>query len=284
MMCRTGRSRWMRLDAIAVLLCALAVLLAPAAVAAEYTIPAQTAPAAAPVLDRSAEANALIQKGLSTYGAMNGYLARMHRELRLKNGRLKIDEMFLRYDKPHTVFLKYTDGAQSGLQVLYSEGHFDGKLMTRPPGPLFDFIPIVAMSPDDPRVKNEESRPIQNAGIGHMIEKFNADWTAAAAAGQAKVVSTMRDEVAVYGAHAEAPVRTVRLEVLIETPERVFPKVVVHFRESDGLPVQMELFKAGSTAPDETYTYYAITLDPSKNDPAFVSMADKRILQYYNQI
>lgn len=242
------------------------------------------APAAPAAADRMTQAGQLIQKGQAAYDALKGYEARMHRELRLKNGRLKIDEMYLRYDKPHTVFLKYTDGAQASLQVLYSEGKFDGKLMTRPPGPLFDFIPIVAMSPDDPRVKNEESRPIQNAGIGHMIEKFSADWAAAAAAGQASVVSIMNDEVAVYGVHAEPAVKSIRLEALIQTPGRDHPKVVVQFRAYDGLPIQMDLYPAGSASPDESYIYYAITPNPAMNDAMFVGMIDKRILELYKQI
>lgn len=265
-------ARLVRIGAVPALLAVGVLAAAPAAVSAD------------PAPDRAAEARALIQKGTSAYDALGGYLARMHRELRLKNGRLKIDEMFLRYDKPKTIFLKYTDGAQQGLQVLYSEGNFDGKLMTRPPGPLFDFIPIVAMSPDDKRIKNEESRPIQNAGIGHMIQKFGSDWNAAEAAGQAKVVSIMRDEVAVYGPYAEPPVRTTRLEVLIETPERTHPKVVVHFRETDGLPVQMELFKSGSASPDEAYTYYSIVTDPAKDHALFTGAIDKRLLEYYKKI
>lgn len=245
------------------------------------------APAAADLpaaSDRSAEAQALVQKGLAAYDALKGYGARMHRELRLKNGRLKIDEMYLRYDKPRTIFLKYTDGVQEGLQVLYSEGNFDGKLMTRPPGPLFDFIPIVAMSPDDKRIKNEESRPIQNAGIGHMIHKFADDWTAAAAAEQASVVSIIPDEVAVYNSYSSDPVRTTRLEVKLQTPGRTYPKVVIHFRQSDGLPVQMELFTEGSASPDETYIYYSIVPDPSPDEPVFISMIDKRLLEYYRKI
>lgn len=242
--------------------------------------------AAEPALSggRIEEARALVRRGRSAYEGLKGYTARMHRELKLKNGRLKIDEMFLRYDKPRTIFLKYTSGAQNGLQVLWSEGRFDGKLMTRPPGPMFDFIPIVAMSPDDKRIKNEESRPIQNAGIGHLIEKFAADWAAADAAGQAEVVSIISDEVRVYGANAGEPVRTRRLEVLLKTPGRAHPKTVVHFRESDGLPVQMELFKAGSSSPDEAYTYHAIQADPAKDDPTFLGMIDKRLLKYYRQI
>lgn len=241
-----------------------------------------TGPAAA--ADRSAEAGQLISRGQAAYDAIGSYTARMHRELRLKSGRLKIDEMFLRYDKPKTIFLKYVSGSQNGLQVLFSEGNFGGKLMTRPPGPMFDFIPIVEMSPDDKRIKNEESRPIQNAGIGHLISKFSADWTAAEAAGQAEVVSIINDEVRAYGTNAGEPVKTKRLEVLLNTPGRMHPKTVVHFRESDGLPVQMELFKAGSSSPDEAYTYHAIKLDPAKDDAAFVNMIDKRLLKHYRQI
>jgi len=266
-------------------LAVLAIILALGSIvpAPLYAVdPAVTAPALAP--DRKVEARGLIQKGLDAYGAFSSYEARMHRELRLKSGRLKIDEMFLRYDKPRTIFLKYTGGSQASLQVLYSEGNFDGKLMTRPPGAMFDFIPIVAMSPDDKRIKNEESRPIQNAGIGHLIEKFSRDWVEAEAAGQASVTSVMRDEVAMYGMEGGEPVKTTRLEVLLKTPGRAYPKVVVQFRESDGLPVQMELFAEGSASPDESYTYYAIQTDPAKNDPVFVSMIDKRLLEYYRKL
>lgn len=237
------------------------------------------------VLDRSTEARQTIQKGRAAYDALNGYQARMHREIRKKDGRLQMAEMFLRIDKkPATVLLKYTDGPQATLQVLQSEGNFDGKLMTRPPGLFFDFIPIVAMSPDDPRVKSEESRPIQTVGIGHMIEAYSEDWAKAEAKGQAKVLSIMRDEVLVTGPYAEPATKTIRLELLIDSPEEKHPKTVLHFRESDGLPVQIALYAAGSDVPDETYTYYAIVTNPAKDDPAFVSLVDRRLLELYKKI
>ncbi len=48
--------------------------------------------------------------------------------------------------------------------------------------------------------------------------------------------------------------------------------------------IQMELFKAGSSSPDEAYTYHSIKLDPAEDDAAFVSMIDKRLIKYYRQI
>ncbi len=94
----------------------------------------------------------------------------------------------------------------------------------------------------------------------------------------------MRDEVAMYGMEGGEPVKTTRLEVLLKTPDRTYPKVVVQFRESDGLPVQMELYKEGSASPDESYTYYAIRTDPAKDDAVFVSMIDKRLLEHYRKL
>lgn len=243
-----------------------------------------SAPAVAAVPDRMTEADQLMQKGLASYRALEGYQARMREEAK-KDGRLRTTEMFLRVDKkPETVLLKYTDGPQATLQVLYSKDHFDNKLMTRPPGLFFEFIPIIAMSPDDPRVKNEESRPITSAGIGYMIEELSEEWKEAEAKGQAKALSVMRDEVLITGPYAEPATPTTRLEFRIDSPGESHPKKVLHFRQSDGLPVQLELYKPGSETPDETYTYYAVVTNPAKNDPAFLKLVDRRLIELYNKI
>lgn len=257
---------------------------ATAAWSENETPTAVAAPAVVPPSDKAAEAGRLLRNGLASYRALSGYQARMREETQ-KNGRLKTTEMFLRHDKqPETILLKYTGGSKATLQVLYSKDRFDGKLMTRPPGLFFEFIPIIAMSPDDPRVKGEESRPITSAGIGYMIEQLSEEWAEAEANGQAGVLSVTQDQVLITGPNAEPAAPTTRLDFRIDSPGESHPRKVLHFRKSDGLPIRLELYKPDSQTPDETYTYYAIVTNPAKNDPAFVKLVDRRLLELYNKI
>ena len=260
----------------------LVMILAPAAVARaeEGPGPAQSLPEAAQAVSTqvaapaAAEADpfepvqAVVDRALGAYGALNSYQAHLHRELRLKDGRMKSEEMFLRCDKPHTVFLKYLTGSSATLQVLYSEGNFGGKLMTRPPGLFFDFIPIQAMDPADPRVTSAENRPIQDAGIGHMIEKFSADLAEARISGLARVVSL---------APAEGMSGVTRLEVVLDLPGRTYPKTVMYFEDGEGLPIGMEMAPADGPAT-EIYRYSDFQPDPAKDDAVFLRMIDRRIL------
>jgi hypothetical protein len=238
------------------------------------TAPALADMAAAGSLD--ARASGLVQKGVTAYDGLSGYQAMLHRETPKKDSRkMRVDEMFLRYDKPSTIFMKYTAGRQKSLQVLWSDGNFGGKIMTRPPGPFFDFIPIQAMDPEDKRITREEARPLKDAGIGHMINQFAREWSDGQAAGKAKVES--------IGPASDDQGLT-RLQVRIDAPNRQYAREAIYFRDADGLPVGVE-FLTDQGAVVESYRYSAIKANPAKDDAELTAAMDPRLFsEYYSKI
>lgn len=223
-----------------------------------------------------ARASDLIQNGVSAYDGLNGYQAILRRETPKKDSRKKrVDEMFIRYDKPATIFMKYTTGRQKSLEVLWSDGNFAGKIMTRPPGALFGFIPIQAMDPEDKRITREEARPLKDAGIGHMINQFAREWADGQAAGGTKVES--------IGPAVDDQSLT-RLQVRIDAPNRQYPREALYFRDADGLPVGVEFLNDQGTIV-ESYRYSAIKANPAKDDAELTAAMDPRLFsEYYSKI
>jgi hypothetical protein len=220
-----------------------------------------------------AEAQAIVGKGLVASKGLESYQATLQRAIR-RDGKMKSEKMFIRREGKGTIFLKYITGRSATLQVLFSEGKFDGKIVTRPPGLFFDFIPIQLMDPKDPRVTGKEKRPLTDAGIGHMIESFAKDLADAEVAGRARVISL---------APAPGMKDVTRLEVELAVPASKYPRTAMYFR-ADGLPIGVELFPAAGPA-SETYHYTDIQPNPAKDDAVFLKNIDARILNdYYKKI
>ena len=120
------------------------------------------------------EAQDLIQHSLEAYERLDNYQVRF---VRAYPGERKEEDIFMRFEKPFVVYMHWTAGSSRGLQILYSDRHFDDKILARPGGLLFNFIPIIPMDKDDPRVMKGEAHSIETAGIGYFVHDFaGSNW------------------------------------------------------------------------------------------------------------
>ena len=147
--------------------------------------------------------------------------------------------------------------------------------MSRPGGFLFNFIPIVPLAKDDPRILSQEEHPIETAGIGYFLEDFTQDFVKAKSTNQVKVVSLEATEV--DGEEAQ------RLEVLFDEPGKDYPRVSVAFSKKHNLPVEIRLYAEPDGDP-EVYRYLNLKLNPPRDDEAFQKSIDRRLYDHYQKI
>jgi hypothetical protein len=233
--------------------------------------PAPAAPRAEGDLERSAE---LIRRSLRAYDALEGYQAVFAREELEGDGSWDREATFLKFDKPFTIFMGWTDGEERGRQILYSEGNFDGKMMVRVPG-FFNLIPLIPLSPDDPRILRAEKHPITSAGIGHFLQEFAQSFEESKGKGAVRVLALEETE-----AGGEP---CVLLDVHFQDPAYEYPRTAVAFSRRHGLPVEVRLYRDGSTLV-EAYRYEGLIVNPGSDDAAFKAQSDGRLFNLYQKI
>ena len=124
------------------------------------------------IVPQSAQA-ALVEKlvqSLDSYEAIQNYEAIFYKT-ESEGGKLETTEkIFLKFEKPFKIFMKWLNTAKDGLQVLYERGHHDGKLVIHKPGLFFGLVPVVFLDPSSPWVREgSASYNIEDAGIGTFL-------------------------------------------------------------------------------------------------------------------
>ncbi|MBF0254658.1 MAG: DUF1571 domain-containing protein [Candidatus Omnitrophica bacterium] len=237
--------------------------------ASPMAVAADGAPASASAdLDQAVR---LTDAAMKAYGALDSYQAVMHRDRVTERG-TKSDIIFIRFEKPFSVFMKWIGAERRGQQLLYVPGKFDDQLLCKPPGFFFEFIPIVHMDRDDPRIMKEEAQPIDRAGIGYFLEKFDLDLKDAIASGKV-IVRSVREGLA-----DDAP--AVWVDVVFDAQEMEYPRLEIGFSETNHLPVAFRLYRNADDLAAE-YVYADLKLDPTREDPEFLKEIDRRILSDY---
>ncbi len=127
--------------------------------------------------DDSPDPHRIIISTRASYDAIEDYTATFIKQERI-NGTLGLPEVvFMKFQKPFKVYMKWVEGKKEGQEVLYVEGNNGGKMLAHPGfggfigGMLGLILPTFAVSPDGPTAMKDNLHPITDAGIGNMIEK-----------------------------------------------------------------------------------------------------------------
>jgi hypothetical protein len=220
------------------------------------------------------QAEDLLNQAQSRYSRLQGYQADFERE-ELKEGKWRNVEGFLKFEKPFNLFYGLQRGHHAGRQILYAEGHFNDKMQVRPPGFFFNFIPIVAIETDDPRVTKEENHSIKSLGIGPFLEEFYEAFERAKSKGELTVL-TMED--AVVGEE-----KGKRIDVRFDGRDYDYPRTTIVFSDDHRMPIEIQLFQT-SEEVQGIYRYLNMKLDSPSDDPSFKRHADHRLYRLYQQI
>ncbi len=216
---------------------------------------------------------ALLEKGLAAYSGLADYTATFRKQERSGNTLGGKETIFLKFEKPFKIFMKWLDTDKAGLQVLYERGRHDGKLAIHKPGLLLGLAPVVFLPQDSPWVREgSESYDIEDAGIGTFIEDLAEE--------VAKGARENKLRADVLSGTPGGPTADVMFEGSKEDEGYMAQRVVVHFDAKTSLPDRMELF-GWDGKPTGIYSYGNIELNVGRADDAFRKQAFRKLYQLY---
>ncbi len=169
--------------------------------------------------------------------------------------------------EPFSVYLRFTNEANEGRQVLYVEGANGGKMMVREAAGISSLAGTVNLAPDSALVTANSRHPITRAGLANLTRSVVEQWTAESRFGECDVK---------YFADATLDGRPV---VVIESSHPVprrefrFARTRLWMDKETKLPVRLQQyeFRRGGGEPvlAEDYTYTDVQTDVRLGDRDF---------------
>lgn len=158
-------------------------------------------------------------------------------------------------ETPFSVKLRCRSKPDAGREVIYVAGENDGKLIVREPG-LKSIIGAIELATDDPKVKEDNRRPITEIGMLQMLDIETALWRADRESDPANVEVTFFSGVKFGDRECDG----FELKHLKRNSKDQFALTRMYFDCQTKFPVQVEHFnRAGADDSDlalvEKYTY-----------------------------
>lgn len=102
---------------------------------------------------------------------------------------------------PFSLYMRWTDPAKAGAEVLYCQGRFDDVVFARQGGPLGWLLPPLRLTLDHPLLAANSRHPITDFGVLKVAERLLKDVERARAAGEFK--ACLLGDGDVYGEPAQ---------------------------------------------------------------------------------
>ncbi|MBI3316303.1 MAG: DUF1571 domain-containing protein, partial [Candidatus Omnitrophica bacterium] len=218
----------------------------------------------------------LLDKALDSYESMRDYRAVFYKREKSGSGLGETEKIFLKFEKPFKVFMKWLNTDKKGLQVVYGRGENRGRLAVHKPGLGVGLLPVIYLDPGSPWIrKGSASYNIEDVGIG----TFLFDFTKA-------VLRGFREEklhIVSHGTVREGTFLGEKVEVtFVNTEKSAFYfayRIITLFDSETGLPVKFELFDWKNELIG-VYVYENLKLNTGLDDPAF----KKEISQHLHRV
>ena len=181
------------------------------------------------------------------------YTAVFHKQEVVKGKLLPQENIFLKFRKPFSVYMRWLEGPYEGQEVLYVSGKYKGKLIGHKGG-FFGFVTL-SLDPKGRRAMKGNRYPITEAGLAKVVTRVLKDVEKGEAEGVLHL--SHKPSVEIFGRRSRMITIT-----LPDDPERGFsaPKIYLWIDLENGLPIKAEFFdwdqkKVGS------YGYKDLTLN-----------------------
>lgn len=220
----------------------------------------------------------LLNKSLVSYRMVNDYNSIFYKSEKTANGSLEpTQKIFLRYEKPCRIFMRWLDSTKEGLEVLYERGYNEGKLAIHQPGLLLGLMPVVFLEQSSPWVKEgSASYNIEDVGIENFLNEFNQAVTRAVE--EKRIKTIIRENVTEDGMAAD------EAKVSFSDPEnkRDFfaRRLRVLFDKTTSLPLKMELFD-WEDEPSGIYVYKNVKINGGSQDLEFQKYMHPELKKVY---
>ena len=113
-----------------------------------------------------------------SFASIHGYTATFTKHERVHGHLMPRETVFMKFQTPFQIYMKWLDGAKEGQEILYVKGENGNKILAHPGfagtiGGIINLIlPTFAISPDGPSAMRDNRHPITRAGIGMLIDKI----------------------------------------------------------------------------------------------------------------
>jgi len=166
---------------------------------------------------------------------INDYTAVFQKQEVVKGKLLPQENIFLKFRKPFSVYMRWLEGPYEGQEVLYVRDKYKGKLIGHKGG-FFGFITL-SLDPKGRRAMKGNRYPITEAGLGKVITRVLKDVKKGEAEGVLQL--SHKQSVEVFGRRSRMII--IRLP---DDPERGFsaPKINLWIDLEYGLPIKSEFF------------------------------------------
>lgn len=241
--------------------------LAAAALTLAFALPAAA--------EETAEVSALktsLREAASAYEDVRDYRAQFVKQELSKNELGPRETIFLKFEKPFKIFMRWADTHKKGLQVLYERGRHGGKLAIHQPGLLLGLAPVVFLDQNSPWVKEgSESYDIEDAGIGSFLEDFEEMVLKGVSDGKIEAKTSETPEGKKFD---------VSFPGSIDGDDYFASRVTVLFDAQTKLPVRMSLYDWEGRVTGN-YEYNELALNVGAADPEFKKIAHGRLYKLY---
>ena len=153
----------------------------------------------------------ILNQAVRFYQSVRDYKAVFYKRERSEKGELEpVEKIFLKFEKPWKIYMKWLNTEKKGLEVVYEKGKNKGKLVIHQPHLLFGLAPVVFLDQKSPWVQQgSASYNIEDAGIGGFLFDFtNA------------VVQASRDKKIKVNFHGKRKFK----DIFVEKWEVIFPE------------------------------------------------------------
>lgn len=150
-------------------------LAAQPAVPSDSAAPTAGVPQQAPA-DPLTSLRTLQRAAAERYAGVDSYIVRVRRREQVRGKDEPEELMLFKFRKePWSVYMKWIGPEATGREVIYVKGRYENKLHTRLAAgdvPLMPAGKRMALDPNSALVRASSRRPITDAGIGNLVERF----------------------------------------------------------------------------------------------------------------
>jgi hypothetical protein len=126
-----------------------------------------------------------MKKTMDAYGKVTSYTCLFDKKERIGSDVHVENNILLKYMKPSSVYMKWTEGPNEGVEAIYVKGKYDDKLKVHLGG-LMSFVDV-SVDPDGDRAMKNNRHPITEAGIGFVLELINENYEKARSDGKSTI-------------------------------------------------------------------------------------------------
>lgn len=200
-----------------------------------------------------------LERGRASYARLSDYTAVLEREERIGGRLLRQGGIRIRFRKPFSVRMEWTEGGMRGTAALYERGKNGGKVLARKGG-LLRFLRL-SLAPDDPRILKENRHPITEIGIGRILDVIGGEYDRSRRANEG--------EWTVEGGGTVGGRETWTCQAVLPPGKGYYGRVLVFDLDRETfLPVRAAVYGDGGEMLEE-YAYGELAVDVGLSDADF---------------